>query len=1040
MRTFGRWCGVSVIGAKTTNDLRAVSDVMIHPLVSLAIGLVVAATALLPIAATAADQAASSSGEVDFRRDVRPILAKHCFTCHGPDEEARRAGLRLDTSDGAHADLGGYQAVVPGDADASELMFRVTNEDPDMRMPPADSGDALTEDELETLRRWIESGGRYAAHWAFTPPETVAIPPAGRPGWCRNPIDRFVLAEMERAGLEPAPEADRTEWVRRLYLDLNGVAPPPREVERFLADRGPGAYRRLVERLLASPAYAERFARPWLDLARYADTNGYEKDRPRTIWPYRDWVIDAIAADMPFDQFSMRQLAGDMLPDATESERIATGFHRNTMLNEEGGIDPLEYRYHALVDRVATTGTVWMGLTVGCAQCHTHKYDPITHTDYYSMMAFFNGADEPELEITDRPAEKRRWEIERQIDRIRRRLAQRHLPDFEAFRSGDYKRGPVTDAFTAMIERERQVARVWTTLRPAAMKSTMPKLTLLDDDSVLASGDVTKRDVYRLRFPLEDADGAITGLRLEVLPHESLPAGGPGMAYYEGRRGDFFLSELAVRLDDARLALEKASHSYGKISVGSGSADAANVIDSEGSTGWSTAGEEGTANRLVVNFAEPIEGDGELEIEMLFERHFAAALGRFRFSATRGAAPLSASHLDAPLAARMSAHAEAAEPIDRETYLGLQDHFVETSEALQTQRKPIRELREQKPEPVRTLVMRERDPKNRRTTHRHHRGEYLQPKEEVEPSVPSMFEPLDPSAPRDRLSLARWLVSEKNPLIGRVTVNRAWRQFFGTGIVRTAGDFGTQSEPPSHPRLLDWLANDLREHGWSMKRLHRMIVLSATYRQRVTAPPENDPSHRLLAGMPYRRLDAERIRDTLLSASGLLAREIGGPSVYPPQPESVTTMAYGSPAWATSTGPDRYRRSLYTFSKRTAPFAAYAAFDAPTGELCVARRDRSTTPLQALTLMNDTMYVELARGLAETALRRACAEAEPRDIADRMFRRLLTRTPGRGELEAILGFYQSQRGKLAAGGNRSLEAWTRVARALMNTDEAITIP
>jgi hypothetical protein len=599
----------------------------------------------------------------------------------------------------------------------------------------------------------------------------------------------------------------------------------------------------------------------------------------------------------------------------------------------------------------------------------------------------------------------------------------------EAHLGGKAGDEPVATAFVTWFDQQVSQARHWRFLRPDSMQSTMPKLTVLGDDSVLASGDVTKRDVYRLSYALDSPQEKLTALRLEALPHESLPAGGPGMAFYEGRRGDFFLSELKVTLDGKPIALQDASHSFGKISVGSGSADAANVIDGEGSSGWSTSGEEGKANQWVVNFAEPISTTGTLQVEMLFERHFAAALGRFRVSVTGGAGPVVASSLPEQLT---NWHIDRDQAdVDATDYALLQRHFVRTSPELKEQRKQIDRLEESGSEAVRTLGMRQRLSDDYRVTHRHHRGEYLQPKEEVSAAVPGLFEQLDDSQPADRLALAGWLVSDSNPLVGRVTVNRAWREFFATGIVNTAGDFGTQSEPPSHPRLLDWLAIDLRDGGWSLKRLHRQIVLSSTYRQAIGPPPRSDPLNRLLSRFPHRRLDAERIRDSLLSASGLLARHVGGESVHPPQPASVMEMAYGSPAWDVSTGADRYRRSIYTFSKRTAPFASFASFDGPSGELCVARRDRSTTPLQALTLLNDQMYLEIARGLAETTLRDVGA-SEPREIANRMFRRLLVRGPSPEELEAIVRFYGSQ--------SQHDEPWTLVARVLINTDEAITTP
>ena len=990
-------------------------------------------TGLVLISCTLSAQVRADTN-LDFGRDVRPILAKRCFACHGPDPDAREANLRLDRFDSATADLGGYAAIVPGDAEKSELVARIVSDDRDTRMPPADSHPPLEQPEMDLLRRWIDDGAVYQTHWALVPPQAPAVAEVQHPDWCRSPIDRFVLQRIEQAGLAPAAIAPRESLIRRVYLDLSGTTPTPEAVESLLQDDSPMAYQKLVDQLLATPEYAERFARPWLDLARYADTNGYEKDRPRTIWPYRDWVIRAIAADMPLDQFSVEQLAGDMLPNATNEQMIATGFHRNTMLNEEGGIDPLEFRYQAVVDRVATTGTVWLGLTIGCAQCHTHKYDPITHTDYYSLFALLNNADEPDVLLEDPSNQQIIKRIQSQIEQQEQHLIEKHLPSRHAHLAGEFGQTEIALQWVKWYDQQIMQTRQWRRLNLVAYESTMPKLTALDDDSILASGDVTKRDVYQLTFSIPSDQPPITAIRLEALPDPSLPAGGPGMAYYEGRRGDFFVSEMQVSVDGQAASLVALSNNFGKISIGSGNADAANVIDGNGSTGWSAAGNEGRASQLVANLATPISGQ-TLTVELLFERHFAAALGRFRISITSDQGMATAVGLPQSL---YDWSVNRGSETNERDYQELQRHFVRTAAALANQRKPIERLRESLPSDVRSLGMRERSPEDRRTTHRHHRGEYLQAKEEVQGAVPAIFDPLDDNQPQDRLALARWLVSDKNPLFARVSVNRSWREFFGTGIVNTAGDYGTQSEPPSHPQLLDFLATELKRDGWSLKKFHRRIVMSATYQQLVTPAAADDPGHRLLAGFPQRRLDAELVRDALLSASGLLTRQLGGPSVYPPQSETVTAMAWGNSRWNASSGGDRYRRSLYTFSKRTAPFAAFTTFDAPTGETCVARRDRSTTPLQALTLMNDEMYMEFAAGLAETSIRAAGHQATPREIATDIFRRLLVRSPGEDELQEIMAFYDSVKPVEATAAHA--KRWKLVARALMNTDEAITTP
>ncbi|MEM6470239.1 MAG: PSD1 and planctomycete cytochrome C domain-containing protein, partial [Planctomycetota bacterium] len=928
-----------------------------------------------------------ANADVDFNREVRPILAKHCFTCHGPDENAREADLRLDSLAGATSDLGGYKALEPGDLDQSELIQRVVSDDPDLRMPPAESHAALDQADIAVLKRWVLSGGEYSQHWSFRPVRRPRIPNVEEPKWCRGPIDRFVLQRIQQAGLSPGKAADPESLLRRVSMDLVGLPPSPQLIDRFLQDPSDEAYERVVDEMLASSDYGERFATPWLDLARYSDTNGYEKDRPRTIWPFRDWVIRALNFDMPFDQFSIEQLAGDMLPGSTRQQRIATGFHRNTMLNEEGGIDPLEYRYHALVDRVATTGTVWMGLTTGCAQCHTHKYDPLTHTDYFSLMALLDDADEPEMDAENEAEVLRRNETLKAIRDEELSIAKRVLIDGEGYTKE-------REAFTKWAETLKANARRWETCRPTSMASTLPYLDLLDDGSILASGDATKRDVYTLTMPPVGNGDPVTAIRLEAISHDSLPAGGPGLAFYEGRRGDFFLSEMTVSVDGREVELAVGSTSVPGAKPGQGKTYPGNVIDGDGSTGWSIPGNAGQTHRLVIPFTKLFTLDHEWTITLLFERHYVAGLGHFRIDVTTQPDPVALT-----ITPRLETQL-AESQVDHVTRELLAAEFLRSNGAMKTHRRRIDELRKQLVESTRTLVMRERPKERGRKTHRYHRGEYLQPREEVLPGIPDVFRGSGSTSEHvgDRLQLARWLVSDRNPLVGRVSVNRAWRSFFGTGIVDTAGDFGLQSEPPSHPDLIDYLDASLRDSsprglGWSMKRLHRAIVLSSTYRLAVGPPPVADPENRLLSVFPYRRYDAERIRDSFLDAAGLLVKQIGGPSVYPPQPGVVMQIAYGKPNWNTSKGADRFRRSLYTFSKRTAPFAAFTAFDAPSGEQCIARRDQSTTPLQALTLMNDEMFIEMAEALAEAVIRELGSDAGDRQVFDLIFRRVLARAP-----------------------------------------------
>ena len=948
---------------------------------------------------------ATAQSAPEYSRDVRPILAENCFQCHGPDEAAREADLRLDV---AGHDLGRV------------LIERVTVDDDEEVMPPPHTGKTLSPREVATLEAWVDAGAPYQRHWAFVKPSSPR-PPAGDDD---HPIDRFVRASASSRGLTLAPEADRVTLARRVYLDLTGLPPTIDQVDAFLADERPDAYERLVDALIGSTRYAERQARRWLDLARYADSNGYEKDRARSIWPYRDWVIRAFESQMPYDDFVVKQLAGDMLPRATADDRIATGFHRNTMLNEEGGIDPLEYRFHALTDRVATTGTVFLGLTVGCAQCHTHKYDPITHSEYYGLMACFDDADEPDFFVPDDRATAR-VEANR-VD------ASRQLAELWAqWPSGDAARD---SEFAAWRAKRRQQVSVWSSLVVAHASSNMPTLTV-DDASgvVIASGDTTKHDVYRLR--LQPHNAPITALRLEALPHESLPARGPGLTYYEGRKGDFFLSELRAftGVDDAPARFAKTTESFAKNQYGSHAANAAAAIDGDLQTGWSTHTRNGERHVAVFVFAEPIAAGAPVTLELHFGRHFASSLGRLRLSATDATDGYEAVALafdddgrDEDLLRRPDATLTSAERAR------LRDAFIFEAEEVADATARIRKLRA-RTEHATTMVMRERPAGCGRTTRRHHRGEYLQPREVVEPHVPAALGATKPV--RDRLELARWLVSDDNPLAGRVVVNREWAALFGRGLVATPGDFGAQGEAPTHPELLDWLAVRFIEDGWSLQRLQRLIVTSATYRQsaRVNAANlERDPDNRWLSRAPRLRLDAEVLRDAALLATGKLAEQRFGRPVRPPQPAGVTEVAFGKPGWRPDEGAARFRRSLYTFQKRTAPFAFYATFDAPSGEACVVQREVSRTPLQALSLLNDPMMVELYVAFgAELAALAATHPVE--DVVAIAFRRVCTRAPEDGEVAALRAFVERQRDRADPE-----TAWSALARALLCLDEAVT--
>lgn len=1160
------------------------------------------------------------AAEIDFLRDVRPILSSHCFKCHGPDESARKSGLRLDVREAALKPAkSGETAIVPNNAEKSELVKRLFHTDEDEIMPPPSTKNPLTTQQKEILKQWIAQGAEYKPHWAFEPPKQAPLPKVKDTGWPLNEIDHFILARLEKEGLKYSPKADKYTLVRRLYLDLIGLPPTPAQADAFVKDSSPNAYEALVDSLLSSPHYGERWARRWLDLARYADTNGYEKDRPRSIWPYRDWVIKALNADMPFDQFTVEQIAGDMLQNATIDQKIATGYHRNTMLNEEGGIDPLEYRFYSMVDRVHVTATTWLGLTMACAQCHTHKYDPIQHTEYYQFMAFMNNADEPKIAVPDpKTLEKRKsseakiatleaglvekfpaplnieWltpanpqflskmsevgellpdgsfrvsgpgtppkkdtytltfrsttprlthvqveaipdekvgkggpgrtehgnfvlteievEVKGQAGTVKGRfdhgeadVSQDGLPPENAFDGKadtgwavgasetkrlhrhaifrladpiplasdseitvrlrqDYggthtlgrfrvslgndlsagmdlaeaRQKHLEEKFSRWISDEGANVVDWKRLRPAEARSETPVLTIQEDDSVFASGDFTKSDTYKLKF--KNVPAGTKSIRLEVLPDERLPANGPGTVAYEGPEGDFFLSNLKMRGTAGEIKVAGATQSFS-----SGDNTAAKAIDGDLQSGWSINGGQGRFHNAVFHLSAPVEGD--LEIDLTCERYYAAGIGRFRlWVAVDEKAP--ASGLPEDVFAALRNYRAGSDDKQREKLLA---YFVTVAPELASARAEIKKLRDQTPKPPTTLVMQERPAGFTRATKRHHRGEFLQAKEEVSPGIPTFLPSLPKDAPRNRLGFARWLVAPENPLTGRVVMNRHWEAFFGRGLVRTLEDFGFQGELPSHPDLLDWLALEFPNRGWSQKQMHKLIVMSATYQQASAVSPElqqRDPLNVLLARGPRFRVEAEIVRDYALVASGLFSGKVGGPSVYPPQPAGISTEgAYGPLQWKVSEGPDRYRRGLYTFAKRTTPFAMTSTFDGPSGEACLARRDRSNTPLQALTLLNDEVFMDASRALGKWA---AELSSSPEAKVKEMFRRCVTRPPSKEETEKLTQFYKNQLARFRGGELKTSEflkmeeasneqaAWTALARVLLNLDETIS--
>jgi len=816
---------------------------------------------------------------VRFNREVLPILADHCYACHGFDQEARKAGLRLDRRESALAELeSGERAIVPGEPAKSELLRRVASHDRDEMMPPPKKGQPLAPEQVEILRRWIEAGAEYEKHWAFIPPVRAEPPVVSG---ATHPVDRFIRARLASEAIAPAPEADRATLIRRVSFDLTGLPPSPLEVDAFLNDARPDAFERVVDRLLVSEHFGERWARWWLDLAHYADSDGYLQDFIRPVaWRYRQWVVDAFNRDLPFDQFTIEQLAGDLLPEATTSQKIATGFLRNTLSNREGGADLEEFRVNQIIDRTATLGTTWLGLTTGCAQCHDHKFDPISQREFYQLYAFFNNADEVNINAP-LPGEREPWEAAR--------------------KEHDRKRAELLAPMTAAL---------------AEMQADWEK-RLLDAETNPDASFAWQRlvEVLGLGWGQNLGEGQLEGINIIKTP-------------------------LAQRTQEQR-------------------------------------------DRLLDYFLAHAPTD------------YTAKLKEIKAS---------------ELQAKLGALTKALPAISRAPTV--------------VQTKPPR------------------------VTHIHLRGEFRRPGEEVKPGTPAALPALTASGPADRLTLARWLVSPDHPLTARVAVNRLWQELFGRGLVASSENFGVRGDRPSHPELLDWLALEFQQRHWSIKELLRVIVSSQTYRQSSAARPElatRDPNNTLLARQPRLRLSAEAVRDSALAVSGLLSRTIGGPSVKPPQPASVSKEGFRN-LWATSAGADRYRRGLYTFIQRTSPFAQFVAFDLPDTSRSCTRRERSNTPLQALDLLNDPVFLDAAQALADRVQREVHGGAEQR--LAHAFALVLSRPPKPEESKRLLAYLQQQRtlfvGDAASArellqdsAQRADAAWVVLSSVLLNLDEFI---
>ena len=1174
---------------------------------------------VLPCAGKTQATGAKTRTPVDFNRDIRPIFSENCYACHGPDKNKRKAGLRLDRQEDAFSKSeSGDFAIVPGDLSKSKLLKLIVSSDDDERMPPPKTGKRLTKEQVELLRRWIEQGAKWKPHWAYLPPERPVLPPVKNKPWPRNEIDHFILARLEKEKLKPSPETDKPTLIRRVTVDLTGLPPTVSEVDAFLSDKNPQAYEKLVDRLLASPQFGERMAQPWLDLARYADSDGYHADIPRSMWQYRDWVINAFNDNKPFDQFTVEQIAGDLLPRPTLEQKVATAFNRNGMSSTEGGADPDEYMAKYVTDRVNTTSTVWLGSTLGCCECHDHKYDPFTQKEYYQLFDFFNRIPEKGLDSDPAPPFVK-VPSKTQADELAKVVAQ--IAPLDSQRKTRVET-PNADLDPAQATWEQAIRKRtvldWTVVAPLKSSSVGgATLTGLEDKSVLAGGTSADKDVYeiKLQTPLQE----ITGIRLEAMTHDSLPGKGAG----RGENGNFVLTGFAAEAASAAPAKEtavqetpvfgswyalgpfkaaNANEAYSKAFIEEGAVDLSKTFDKEklrwtekpewkdGAVQKLTGENAATylyraitvkaARQMIIslgsddgiqvwlngkkllanNASRAVAPDQEKvllrlapgENKLLLKINNGAADYAFYFAPQTGpvtnypvqfaSAAADSSQKDFPVKAALDGKAETGWAVDgndeknrahrqavfissqpigfaegtilnvrlqfesaikhstlgrfrlavttsdgwtefaalpREVQSGL---FAEPDQRSEMQKTELRHyFRENNSPEIKELTEKltglrktetELDAKiptirvmedmpEPRTTQILVRGDYRNRGERVSAGVPNALPPLPADSKTNRLALARWLVDPQQPLVSRVTVNRYWALYFGTGLVKTGNEFGTQGEPPSHPDLLDWLAREFIDRGWDIKAMQKKIVMSATYRQSSKANPEllaRDPYNRLLARGPRFRMTAEVIRDNALAYSGLLDRERkpGGPSVRPYQPEGLwEDMMFGGNKYVVGKGDELYRRSIYTLWKRTVPYPTFKTFDAPDRALCTEQRGMTCTPLQAFVTLNEKTFVEAARVFAQRIIQEGGGDVQTR--LEFAVKTVLARPPNAKERKILTGIYEEMlanyqkdlKGALdlisVGESNRpadinelQLVAWTTVANVLFNLDETVT--
>lgn len=1001
-------------------------------------------------------QSPARMAKVDFAKDVFPILRRSCFECHG--EKEQEGGLRLDQK----ADALDSGMIEPGSPNDSELFRRLLLPRGHDEVMPA-IGDPLSKKQVAILRRWIAAGAAWpdemqvASHWSYVAPQRPSLPPGMSEPWVKSPIDQFVLDRLKEEGLTPSPAASPEKLIRRVYLDLIGLPPTPKEVMRFVADPSDERIESIVDELVQRPQFGERWARPWLDLARYADSHGFQRDDLRDNWAYRDWVIQALNDDMPFDQFTIEQIAGDLLPEATESQKIATGFHRCAPTNVEAGALPEETRTEQVIDRVNTTGAVWLGTTLECCQCHDHKYDPFSTKEYYQFLAFYNNTEleadrasnkpssikfqGPSMELSDPNPE-----LKAKRSDLKAQLAELEIK--KTSRLGLLAKGlEAWAASTALVVADAPKTHTLDVVSFDSQGSTDSFENLDDGSILLVGGDPPDKDVYTLRT-LTALKG-IQGFRLDVFRDDSLPGGGPGRG--DPKRRNFVLTEFSAELCETDPEIIKAGNSGGeKLQFASATAsfsqrnwDVAGAFESGVKTGWAISPKFDDSHWATFVLSETLDLQEETELVFKLRQQWGQSrtIGRFRLSAVTG--NLVADSVPKNIAVALKKPVDRWSPKDRRALTNYRVGLDATTKQFD---KRITDLQNQLKRlvPDTTLVMVElTEP---RMSAVFARGDYQQPGETVQPGTPAILHPMPPGD-SNRLALAKWLVSPENPLVARVTVNRWWAELFGQGLVTTAEDFGLKGEPPTHPKLLDWLAVEFVENGWSMKQLLKTIVLSATYQQSSSTSDELhelDDRNQLLARGPRLRMDAEMIRDNALAIGGLLDLKQFGPPIYPFQPDGIWKKIGGiSYQYKISPGSEQYRRGVYVVHKRGSPYPSFVNFDGTARFACTVKRSRTNTPLQALTLLNDPVYVEAAKSLA----RRVRAEKKNGTLEeqiDHAFQICTARRPTKTERDALMGLYRqqlkadSQDEPQPSSQSKKDDAWYCVATVLLNMHETFT--